>query len=141
MMSERRETAIDPIVDAARMLRPYLPALVGDDAQAIDENLAQLIADALRGEDVAEQIVRRLSSHAEMRDWVAQALEHDPPQPPDLASAVERDFSGLPGLGEALPAARYICPYGDFVWYRRAVGERLRDCSTHHVPLVPDASG
>lgn len=140
-MNERRETAVDPIVDAARMLRPYLPALVGGDAQAIDENLAQLIADALDGEDVAEQIVRRLSARAELRDWVAQALEHDPPQPPGLAAAVERDYSGLPGLGEVLPAARYICPYGDFVWYRRAVGEQIRDCPTHHVPVVPDAPG
>jgi hypothetical protein len=141
MMSERRETAVDPIVDAARMLRPYLPALVGDDASAVDENLARLIADALHGGDVAEQIVRQLSGRMELRDWMAQALEHDPPQPPGLASAVERDYSGLPGRGEPLPAARFICPYGDFVWYRRAVGERIRDCSTHHVPLVLDAPG
>jgi hypothetical protein len=70
-----------------------------------------------------------------VHNWAAKFLQHG--LPPDPVAGATRGFSPLAGHGEALAAARYVCPVGgDTVWYRRAVGERVPDCLTHQVALV-----
>lgn len=32
---------------------------------------------------------------------------------------------------------KYVCPYGDYTWYRQSIGTPIPDCPTHGIPLIP----
>jgi hypothetical protein len=128
----------EDIVDVARTIRPYLPKLVGTEADAYDREIADLIAKAQAGHDVGDQLHAVLTRSSAVHDWAARVLENDQHLPPDIqpiAERRERGYQPLPGLGEPVMADRYECPYGDYVWYQISVSDPVPDCPTHKCTL------
>jgi hypothetical protein len=118
---------VEDLVEVARLVRPFLPSLVGARAAELDARVGA----ALNGPP--EERVRRLrevlASHDAVVEWAERALA-------DPAGAV-RGFEPLPGHGEPVPADRFVCPVnGDVVWYRPKVGVPVPACGTHDVALV-----
>lgn len=52
---------------------------------------------------------------------------------------VEKGYEPLPGQGQPLTAAKYVCPEPgcNYTWSRRSVGQPIPECPNHRVPLVP----
>lgn len=120
------------LLEAARAIRPYLTELLDPQVAAdIDSLLAQQLAAADKTN--AEDAIRRtLLSQRPTADWWAAFLEHG--VPPEVLPAMIR-LNELPGDGQNVAAARYICPYSDFVWYRISVGVAVPSCPTHGLRL------
>jgi hypothetical protein len=120
----------DDILDAARSIRPYLSELPGiTDAEAIDQQLAELLAQDGSERSPDNEILALLASQEVMREWTLRFLQ-DKQQPEHL-----RNFSPLPGQPSIVSAAKFVCPMGDYVWYRPRVGVEPPRCPTHHVEL------
>jgi hypothetical protein len=126
----------EDILDVARTIRPYLPELVGAEADSYDRELADLLAEARGGRDVGDQLVAVLTRSAAAHAWAARVLESDRHLPPELQQIRERGYQPLPGPGEPVDAERYECPEGDYVWYRISVSAPVPICPTHKSPLV-----
>ena len=126
----------EDIIDVARTIRPYLPKLVGTEADAYDREIAGLIAQAQAGNDVGDQLLAVLTRSSAVHDWAAHVLENDRHLPPDIQQIAERGFQLLPGLGEPVAAERYQCPHGDYVWYQISVSDQAPDCPTHECALT-----
>lgn len=122
------------IFEAARAIRPYLPDLVGERAEATDHELAALLAD-VESQGTDERILVLLEAERATREWAAAFFTNR--CPPDIAEITERAFGELPGHGEPVAATKFECPQGDYVWYRRAVGQAVPACPTHDVTLKP----
>lgn len=120
------------LVEAACAIRPYLPDLLADEADAFDAELVVLLA-GVPGAHAENRIVALLDSTEPTRQWAAGYFEHR--LPPDLVRFDERGFSELPGYGDPVKADKYRCPHADYVWYRHAVSELPPECPTHKVPL------
>ncbi|MBD2344906.1 hypothetical protein [Anabaena subtropica] len=118
----------EDILEGGRSIRPFLPELLGNDAVQVDKQLAELLAQAKAGQQVEQQILEILKSYPDTRNWIAEFLSEQ---------QVSKGFQQLPGSGEALSAQKYICPQGDYVWYRRVVGATIPTCPTHGVLLIP----
>ncbi|MBM3727972.1 MAG: hypothetical protein FJW40_21425 [Acidobacteria bacterium] len=119
----------DDILEAARTIRPYLPSLIGPPAAAVlDAKLASLLADARQGRKVDNLILDALQA-PEAREWTRQFLR---------AGALEtlRAYQPVAGPGRPVAAEKYCCPQGDYVWYRRQVGETVPKCPTHQCELT-----
>jgi len=127
------------ILEAAMAIRPYLQQLLGAEADAFDHNLAELLSRNRDGEDVEGLLAAHLRKQRATHNWTAAFLEHGRP-PEMIAVATERGgFSDLPGHGEPSRADKFACPLGDYVWYRRAVGQKVPPCPTHgELALVED---
>ena len=120
------------LLDAARAIRPYLPSLLDESAAAeVDSSLAALLASG----GTEDAVLAELEGHEATAEWTAAFLEHG--APPELAVVRERDFTELAGHGEPVRAPKYICPEGDFVWYRHAVGQQPPRCPTHGKVVEP----
>jgi hypothetical protein len=127
-----RMYASENILDGARSIRPYLAELLEADAGVMDRELAGLLALAQAGQNVDNRILELLARYEATRAWMAKFLRDK--RPPD----VERVYNPLPGgIGPVPVSARYACPNGDYVWYRRAVNQPIGKCPTHHLPLLP----
>lgn len=119
----------EEILDAAIAIRHYLPVLVGSDAQELDDKLSELITLCKQGEGKEPLILEILSSNETTWKWVGQFLE------------VVECFSGtsgferLPGITN-LSAPKYVCPHGDYSWFRYDVSEEIPVCKTHKLRLV-----
>jgi hypothetical protein len=125
----------DRILDAARAIRPYLPRLVGPRADDVERDLAQLLNRASGGEVVDHEILAYLERDPATHEWTAAFLERG--HPSDVAIMREKGLQELPGHGEVVAAARYSCPGGDYLWYRRTVGQEVPRCPTHQLLLEP----
>jgi hypothetical protein len=101
------------ILEAAAAIRPYLLQLVGANAQTLEEELVNLLSAARRGEEVDDRILANLQLYRATAEWTANFF--DTGRPPEIAELTEKGY--------------------DFVWYRRAAGQPLPECPTHHVPL------
>jgi len=121
------------VLEAARAIRFYLPDLTGPGAEGLDEQLASLLAAAGRGELVVERLLDVLDDHPATHSWVAGFLEYQ--LPPEAVETRER-YAGLPGHGEVTRAPRFLCPSGDFSWYRTRVGLVPPRCPTHGFELA-----
>src|SRR5262245_22537874 len=99
------DTNDDPILDAARAIRPYLPRLIGPRADDVDRDLAQLLNRASSGELVDDEILAQLRRNPATHDWTAAFLERG--HPPDVTVVREKGLQELPGHGEVVAAARY----------------------------------
>ncbi|NJN87077.1 MAG: hypothetical protein HC881_13255 [Leptolyngbyaceae cyanobacterium SL_7_1] len=120
------------ILEAARSIRPYLNELLGvTNAEAIDHQLAELLAQANTGRSVDNSILELLATQDATREWIAAFLQ-DKQQPEHL-----RSFSPLPGPPSIVSAAKFVCPQGDYIWYRPRVGIEPPPCPTHDIPLDP----
>jgi hypothetical protein len=127
------------LLDTARMVRGYLADLVDEDlARDLDRQIARLLATANNGEDVTEPLRRLLSSVDIIQAW-ADDVRRDPQhRPPELQPG--RGPSGYTpqaGAGEPIIAQLFACPFADFRWYRREIGQPVRSCPTHGAVLVP----
>jgi hypothetical protein len=134
------------VLEVARAIRLYLPALLGDgpkanaQARTVDQELAELLTQAQQGHAVEERILGRLRQPSAVHNWAASFLQYG--LPPDVVEVTDRSLSPLPGRGSALAPLKYVCPQGgDTVWYRRAVGQPVPECPTHHVALDPVGRG
>jgi hypothetical protein len=127
------------LLDTARMVRGYLAELVDEDlARDLDRQIAGLLATANNGEDVTESLRRLLSSEDIIQAW-ADDVRRDPEhRPPELQPRRgPSGYSPLAGGGEPIAAQLFACPFGDFRWYRREIGQPVRPCPTHGAVLVP----
>lgn len=119
----------DKILEGAREIRAYLPELLGDQAPAVDRDLAALLAQAQRGETVDDLLLRLLKDHEATYLWMGEYLS---------TRRVAKGFESLPGRSGAIAAAKYICPEGDYVWYQRSTGQTIPRCPTHGELIVAE---
>lgn len=124
----------EEILEAARSIRPYLAQLLNpEEAQTMDEQLAELLAQVPEeSTNVSEQIIKLLSSQETTREWVKKFLEDK--LLPEIEKAYQPTLSPHPS-SPISGLVKYACPYGDYVWYQRQVGEPIPICPTHEVTL------
>jgi hypothetical protein len=124
----------EDILEACRAIRPHLGELLGADlAEAVDRELAGLLARAEAGEKVENAMLGLLTRHGATREWTAHYLRS---QEAGAADA-ERGYSPLPGTGSAISLDRYACPEGDYEWFREDVDDPIPRCPAHDISLVP----
>ena len=106
-------------------------------AEAATIHLAELLrtgspeafAHQLRGAPDDEHLIALARTEPAVGAWLADYL--------DAAGSHFRDYTRLSGDAEPVaPSARFRCPLGTLVWYRRFVGERPPRCPVHDVDLV-----
>lgn len=121
----------EELLECSRSIRPYLLELLGAEAEAFDLQLADLLAQAKAGESVDTKILELLKSHPKTRNWAAEFL---------APKQIPKGFERLPGSSDAVAAQKFVCPEGDYVWYRRSVGVPIPICPTHPElgELIPD---
>lgn len=120
------------ILEAARSIRPYLSELLqAAQAEVIDLQLADLLAQANTRQPIDNLILELLAAQDPTREWLSRFLQ-DKQQPEHL-----RTFSPLPGQPPIVNAAKFVCPQGDYTWYRPRIGIEPPLCHTHHLPLIP----
>lgn len=110
------------ILEAARQIRPELPNLLhSDQITDFDQKLAQLLAQAKLGKATDSEILTLLKSNDRTYDWIVNFL------------SVERVSKGpsLPGHPGSVSAPKYVCPEGDYVWFRRTNDSPIPRCPTH----------
>jgi hypothetical protein len=134
------EATNDGVVEAGRAIRPYLVELVGPAAGDFDERIAHLLNSGGPSNELATALRDLLNGH-EATSAFLEAVLFDAPQyrPPAVQSDYvrSRGYQGPPGeVGVVLHAGKYVCPYGDFVWYRPSVGTDIEECPTHGPGLV-----
>jgi hypothetical protein len=112
----------EDVLECARSIRPYLPELAGAEAETIDRQLADLLAQAKAGESVDAQILELLTSRPKTRNWAAEFL---------APKQVSKGFEQLPGSSDAVSAPKFVCPQGDYVWYQRSIGIPIPVCPSH----------
>jgi hypothetical protein len=134
----RWEADVDEdIMNVARMIRPYLPALVGDETDEYDREIAGLLARARDGDDVSDQLLAVLTRSKATHAWAARVLESGRQLPPEVSQTLERGYQQLLGDGGVIGAEKFECPCGDYAWYRISVGVTVPRCPTHpECPLV-----
>ena len=119
-------------MDGARAIRPYLKELLGAEADAVDQQLAELLESGRRGNKVDNLILEVIRQHENTRKWMAEFLEKK--LPPELGQG-SREYRPPLG-GKPVPVPKYVCPEGDYIWYRSSVGEPVPNCPTHEARLV-----
>jgi hypothetical protein len=110
-----------------------LPALDLPHVEALDRALSDLLNAGAAGADVDDDL--REVARADPRTRVYVELFLRSGSPPDPEDVEVRGISPLPGDPTPVPLAKHRCPMGDYDWYRRAVGQPVPSCPTHHVPL------
>jgi hypothetical protein len=126
--------------EAARSVRPYLPELVGTDAARVDADLAELLTDAQPSETVEKRLRMVLESHDGTRVFLEMLREdvplYRPPRPEARRNPTKR-YSPLAGDHSLIPADKFVCPHGDYTWYRPETGMEVEQCPTHKCPVQP----
>ena len=136
------DTAIeDPaLLEAARVIRPYLTRLVGRAADDLDHEIAVLLASAASGQNVAPQLRSLLHRDERTADFLTEVLRDAPTyRPPDMQPGHKRwrDRTRLDGdVAPVLHSGKFECQKGDYVWYRPAVGDQIPACPTHGTRLI-----
>lgn len=130
----------EEVLEAARVVRPYLPALVGSNADRTDRRIAELLAAAGRGEEVTTELWSALTGTPAITAFVVEVLGDAPHfRPPEWQPRHPRGegLELLPGAaGPVAHAGKYVCPRGDYVWYRAGIGTAVPPCPTHGPVLV-----
>ncbi len=115
----------------ARAIRPYLSRLVGNDWQAIDGQIGRLLERAESGDEVDAELTELIDATPATQAWADKFLNRSAPK-----RRVQRSFQPLPGDATPIMAQRFVCPEGDYVWYRPSVGTPIPRCPTHNLLLV-----
>lgn len=124
----------ESILEGARILRVYLPELLGDEALQVDHELATLLEQARRGQKVDTRILELVSDREPTRQWMRAYLTKDS-QTDRIAFA--KGFDPAPGDPTPIPAERYVCPVDGLVeWYKAFEGEPIPMCGEHKIQLV-----
>jgi hypothetical protein len=131
----------DPMLEAAREIRPFLTDLVGSEAAGpLDDQLAELLEAAQAGQDTVAGLRALLRSDQATSAFLDDVLDDAPEYRPtrwQRRAPTRGIFEGLPGDLLPMHAGKYGCPTGrDYTWYRPDVGVPVPDCPTHHVVLV-----
>lgn len=114
------------IRQAARAVIPFLDELLG--AQR-----AEAFAEEISAAPDDEHIVELAHSEPVVSEWIADYL--------DAATSSFR-YTGLAGDPVPVaPSAKFRCPQGTLVWYRRFVGVEPPKCPVHGVELVRADNG
>ena len=123
----------EDILEAANVIRLYLPDLLGTEAETADHTLADLKTKTAAGESVDNQILELLADRDATREWTRQFLSDKIPPP------VMRSYNPLAGSPSVIDATTYVCPVPGctMVWYRPKAGIEPPLCPEHNVPLVP----
>jgi len=100
----------------------------------MDSRLADLLAEARTGSGahppIGDRIAAALATHPTVHSLAASILadpDHRPPRAREVRPA---------GDGELVDVERFVCPAGDYFWYRLYVAEPVPQCPTHG-PLTP----
>jgi hypothetical protein len=133
------------ILEAGRAIRPYLESLTGPRAAELDDRIAGLLAADAAGEDVEAELRSLLLTDRATAVFVEEVLTDAPHyRPPALQPGYETPVERGPGgdappgsVGVIAPSGKFVCPNGDYVWYRRSVGAVIPNCPTHGVGLTP----
>lgn len=130
-MSHDDEESDEMILVAASAIRPRLYALLGADAGPVDELLRSYLEQARSGEKVGNLILDLMAQNEATREWIDEYLTEV-----GWEENV-RAYRPLPGGPHNPPMQRFICPDGDFQWFRRSVGEQIPTCPFHDKQLIP----
>lgn len=127
----------ETIFCVACTIRPYLKELVGEEAAAYDREISRLLAAAIAGTDVGDELMSVLVRSPKVQTWAAQVLEDDLHRPPELQPLAELGYEPVP-TREPPPteAEKFCCPDGDYIWWRRSIGQQVPTCPDHSA-LVP----
>ena len=140
------------VLEAGRAIRPYLSALIGEDANRVDAALSDIFdeEDCLRSE---QAVLDLLDVVPATHDWVS-AFWRAGGIPPEVVRSVRPELDAIAaeqqvraailGGGASagdpvlmVPGRRYSCQFGDYVWYREDAAEAIPDCPNHKVRLEP----
>jgi hypothetical protein len=124
------------ILEAARVIQPYLPDLLGAEAEAVDRALTTLLVKAAAGEAVENPILELLAERDATRQWAQQFLIDKTPPP------VMRSYDPLAGSQSVINANTFVCtvPACPRIWHRPKAGIAPPLCPEHKIPLVPAQS-
>lgn len=122
---------LEDVLEGACSIRPYLPELLGLEAEQVDQQLADLLKKSKAGQQVDQQILELLKSHPKTRNWIAVFLS-----PKQVSKGYER----LPGNIGAVSSQKFVCPEGDYIWYRRTAGIPVPSCPNHGELIPVDRS-
>jgi len=134
------------VASAARAIRPYLEQILGERAADTDKALAALLKQTRR---ITEELHSMLDADPATADFLAVVLADAPLyRPPDLQNdggsrggPFPEVWQGLPGDPGQIGADAYVCPHGDYTWYRRSIGVAVPQCPTHGTPLIKQDGG
>ena len=128
------------LIAAAKLVRPYLPELVGpEQTEDWDNRLGTMLASDAGEQQLAAEILAVLRSDEVVLQWVEDVLDDPRRLPPELQRLSVRgaEYAPVPGGGEVIDADRFVCPVnGDVVWYRPRVGVPIKRCLFHNRELV-----
>lgn len=126
----------EDILEAARVIQPYLPDLLGAEAATVDQALATLLDKAAAGESVENPILELLAKRDATRQWAQQFLRDKTPPP------VMRSYDPLAGSQSVINANTFVCEVPDCprIWHRPKFGMAPPPCPEHAIPLVPAQS-
>jgi hypothetical protein len=120
----------DKLVELAEVMRPELPELAPDAVPELDVLLDRLKS----GEPVDDDVFELLTRTGPLRRRVNHLL----PAEEDVAKGgAGYNYQEMPGHGEPVAAAMYICPEGDYRYPVLEVGEQVPPCPKHNIPLIP----
>lgn len=130
----------DPVLDAARQIRPFLSGLVGPEAAGpLDAEIAELLGAARADQDTVARLSALLRSDEATSAFLEEVLDDAPEYRPlrwQRRAATRGLFETLPGDLLPMHAGKFGCPDGDYSWYRPDVGVPIPACPTHHIVLV-----
>lgn len=127
------------LLSLVEMIRPEIPRLL--DARTAAPTLSALdaLVDRLRaGEPRGDDIFELLTDHDALRRRVDQLLGSDSDAAKNVDLSGIPAYAELPGHGEVVAAAVFVCPHGDYRFPVLEVGEAVPDCPVHAVALVPE---
>jgi hypothetical protein len=121
----------EDIFEAARSIRPYLNELIPAEAGQVDNELAAYLNEGAPAQNT-NLLLATLRRYEPTREWVSEFLGQRVPP------AVTRAFEFQPPPGDPAPvsATKYVCPQGDYCWYRVSIGRPVPNCPTHGLALV-----
>lgn len=140
MSGQLQEDITRRVVETARAIRPFLPALLGAETPVCDRELRTLLTRHRAGDDVRDEVLALLGRWPATQAWAVSMLADPAGRPPGLQPPAERTYSALPGPGEPVELQRFSCPSdGDYVWYRTSAAAKVPECPDHGERLVVDS--
>lgn len=122
----------EQLLNAARLVRGYLPRLVDSRADKYDGDLRDLLVRASAGEDVDQAVGEVLKRSPILVTWVSSVTEDQDGLPPELQQVSERGLESLPGPPSVVKARIYECPIDRaYQWARPFVGIAVPYCPDH----------
>lgn len=123
----------EDVLEAARIIRLYIPDLLGTESATVDQALADLLTQAASCESIDNQILELLAERDATREWTRQFLSDKVPPP------ITRSYDPLAGSTSVVDANTFVCqvPGCLMVWYRPKAGIEPPNCQEHKIPFVP----